>query len=143
MGVTITATNAQCDFDMGYGGFFNLRKEIALALDEEFGNAYAAWGYSYISGGDFEYNAKLSERIINKKCLDDEYKDVLDFLYMSDTEGQIGYKTCRKIAGLLESRLPELKEKSFRYATQAGNDYEDFVRFLKECVRYRRNMRWF
>ena len=26
MGVTITATNAKCDFDMGYAGFCNLRR---------------------------------------------------------------------------------------------------------------------
>ena len=143
MGVTITATHAKCDFDMGYGGFSNLRKNIALSLDKEFGDSYVAWVDSYFSGGDFEWKAKMSERIINKKCLDDEYRDVLDFLYMSDTEGKIDYKTCRKIAKLLEKRLPELKEKSFRYAAQAGNDYEDFVKFLKECVRYHRNMRWF
>lgn len=143
MGVTITATKAKCDFDMGYGGFSNLRKNIALSLDKEFGDSYVAWVDSYINGGDFEWKAKLSERIINKKCLDDEYKDVLDFLYMSDTEGKIDYKTCRKIVKLLEKRLPELKEKSFRYAAHAGNDYEDFVKFLKDCVKYHRNMRWF
>ena len=62
---------------------------------------------------------------------------------MPDTEGKISYKTCEKIAGLLENRMPELKGKSFRYANQAGNDYEEFVKFLKECVKYRRNMRWF
>ena len=143
MGVTITATNAKCDFDMGYAGFLNLRKNIALALDEEFGNSYAAWCMSYISSGDFEWKAKISERIINKKCLYEEYDDVLDFLFMSDTEGKISYKTCRKISGLLENCMPELKGKSFRYASQAGNDYEDFIKFLKDCVRYHRNMRWF
>lgn len=38
MGVTITAKNSGFSFDMGYGGFWNLRNNIALALDEEFGN---------------------------------------------------------------------------------------------------------
>ena len=37
MGVTITATNATYSFDMGAGGFFNLRKNIADVLDQEFG----------------------------------------------------------------------------------------------------------
>ena len=37
MGITVTATNSKYDFDMGYGGFFNLRKNIALALDKDFG----------------------------------------------------------------------------------------------------------
>ena len=142
MGITITATNAKCDFDMGYGGFFNLRKNIASALDEEFGNAYSMLA-GCVTDEDYKNNDKLNERIINEKHLDDEYKDVLDFLYMPDTEGQIGYKTCRKIAGLLEGRMSELKGKSFRYAAQAGNDYEDFVEFLKDCVKYHRNMRWY
>ena len=35
MGVTITDTHSPYEFDMGYGGFFNLRKNIAFALDKE------------------------------------------------------------------------------------------------------------
>ena len=142
MGVTITATNAKCDFDMGYGGFFNLRKNIALAIDAEFGNAYSMQAKCF-TDQDYLDNYQLNMNIINEKHLDDKYKDVLDFLYMSDIEGKIGYKTCRKIAKLLEKKFPELKTKSFRYAAQAGNDYEDFVKFLKDCVKYHRNMRWF
>lgn len=142
MVVTITATNAKCDFDMGYGGFFNLRKNIALALDEEFGNAYSILARC-VTNEDYEDNDKLTNSIINQKHLDVKYADVLKFLYMSDMEGKIDYKTCRKIAGLLEGRMSELKDKSFRYASQSGNDYEEFVKFLKECVRYHRNMRWF
>lgn len=57
MGVTITATNPKYEFDMGYFGFLQLRKEIALA-NKEFGRNYA---------------------------------DVLDFLYMPDSEGEVGY----------------------------------------------------
>lgn len=34
MGITITAKNSGYEFDMGYGGFFNLRRKIALALDK-------------------------------------------------------------------------------------------------------------
>ena len=44
MGITITAKNSSYDFDMGYGGFFNLRKNIALALDKEFGENYEHLG---------------------------------------------------------------------------------------------------
>ena len=141
MGVTITATNAKCDFNMGYGGFFNLRKNIASALDEEFGNAYSLLARC-VDDEDYKDNDKLTNSIIDKKHLEEEYADVLKFLYMSDIEGKIGYKTCRKIAELLEKKLPELKTKSFRYAIEAGNDYEDFVEFLKDCVKYHRNMRW-
>ena len=44
MGVTITATNSSYDFNMGYGGFFELRRNIALALDKEFGEVYGKLG---------------------------------------------------------------------------------------------------
>lgn len=37
MGLSITANNSQYSFDCGYGGFFNLRKNVALAFDEELG----------------------------------------------------------------------------------------------------------
>lgn len=40
MGVSISATHSSYSFDMGYGGFGNLRKNIALALDDAFGNMY-------------------------------------------------------------------------------------------------------
>lgn len=143
MGVTITAKNSGFVFDMGYCGFWNIRKNIALSLDEAFGNAYSSFVLTRICGGDWKPELELNKYLINKKHLDKDYKDVLYFLYMPDTKGKICYKTCRKIAGLLEGRMSELKEKSFRYANQAGNDYEDFVKFLKECVRYHRNMSWF
>lgn len=38
MGVSIKAANSTFTFDCGSGGFFNLRKNIALALDPEFGS---------------------------------------------------------------------------------------------------------
>lgn len=36
MGITISAKNSSYDFDMGSGGFFNLRCNIAKAFDKEF-----------------------------------------------------------------------------------------------------------
>lgn len=142
MGITITATNAKCDFDMGYGGFFNLRKNIALALDDEFGHIYLNYAKCF-NGDSLAENDRLAELVINKKQLDKDYSDVLDFLYMPDTEGKIGYRTCRKIANLLEKCLPALRTKTFRYAIYAHHDYEDFIDFLKDCVKYHKNMRWY
>ena len=133
MGVTITAKNPLFEFDTGYITFFYLRKNIAQAIDEDFGNAYLP----------SEENLKEALSIINQKHLDDDYKDVLDFLYSSDCEGKIGYKTCKKISELLEKNLPYLKDKRIRYAQlSTGHDYEDFILFLKDCVKYHKNMRW-
>jgi hypothetical protein len=140
MGVTISATNSSYSFDMGYGGFGNLRKNIALALDDAFGNTYLQYARCVT---EESLNDKRCETIINEKELDKEYKDVLDFLYAPDTDGKISYKTCKKIADLLEPCMAALRNKCFRYAAYAGHDYEDFVAFLKECYRYHRNMRWY
>ena len=142
MGVTITANNSKQHFDMGSGGFFNLRKNIDLALDADFGKIYSDIIHCHTQDEQKE-NDNAAELIINEKNLDENYSDVLDFLYMSECDGKINYKTCKKIYDLLEPHMSELKSKSFRYAAYAGHDYEDFIIFLKDCVSHRRNMTWY
>lgn len=136
MGISITAKNSSYDFDMGYGGFFNLRKNIALALDEEFGKNYALLGKCWTEK-KFAENDRISEKIINKKNLD---TDIVDFLYMPDTEGKISYRVCGKIYDLIKDI--DFKNKGFRYAAYRHDDYEEFKKFLKECYSNRRKMSW-
>ena len=140
MGVSITATNSKYDFDMGYGGFFSLRTNIALALDEEFGENYARLGRCHTKA-QFAENDKAAERIIGSKHLDDAFGDVLDFLYLPDTGGRISYKTCGKIYGLIKDI--DFGGDGFRYQFCRGGDYEEFKEFLKECYSHRRMMRWY
>ena len=40
MGITLKANKSAYSFDMGCGGFFNLRANIAELFDEEFGEHY-------------------------------------------------------------------------------------------------------
>ena len=139
MGVTITANNSKYSFDMGYGGFFSLRAQIALALDKEFGGIYDLYSRCW-SPQQYEANDRAAEAIINKQHLDVDYKDVLDFLYMSDSEGEISYRTCRKILDLIKDI--DFGQNGFRYALYRHNDYEEFKSFLAECYSKRRKMRW-
>lgn len=88
MGVSISATNSIYDFYMGYGGFFNLRKNIAFALDKEFGENYALLG-SCFTEEEYSENDRVANLILERKPLDE---DILEFLYASDTEGKISYK---------------------------------------------------
>ena len=136
MGVSIRATNSSHSFDMGYGGFFNLRKNIALALDDEFGKNYANLAYCH-SKEEYEENDRIANEILARKPLDE---DILDFLYDSDTTGQISHKVCKKIYDLIQDI--DFGKKSFRYGAYAHNDYEEFKTFLKECYSNRRYMRW-
>ena len=143
MGITITCTNSKYDFDMGYGGFFNLRKNIALCLNKEFGENYAMLS-KCISKAQFEENDRNAEYLISKHHLDDEYADILDFLYASDCDGKINYKTCKQIEELLKANYNklDLASKSFRYGCAAHNDYVEFMEFLRDCYKYHKNMEW-
>ena len=125
---------------MGYGGFFNLRKNIALAMDKEFGENYSNLNNCHTTE-EFEENDAIANKIIEKKHLDKDYEDVLDFLYASDCDGKIGYKTCKKIYDLIKD--VDFGNKCFRYVMLAHNDYEELKEFLKECYKHRRNMYWY
>lgn len=50
MGVSITSKNPKYTFDMGYIGFSELRNNIALALDKDFGENYAKLVYQIAHG---------------------------------------------------------------------------------------------
>lgn len=139
MGVSITCTNPKYSFDMGYIGFFNLRKNVALSLDKEFGELYST--LSKMSE-EHDFWAKASQ-LIKSKHLEDEYEDVLMFLFLPDCDGHIGYKTCGKIANLLENNYDSLYNKVFRYAAQTHDDYREFILFLKDCYSHRKNMIWY
>ena len=136
MGVSITATNSKYNFDTGAFGFFNLRKNIALTLDKDFGNHYEKLIYCHTKD-DYEIFDRVSNRLASRKKLD---CDVLDFLFMSDIEGSISYRTCKKIYDLIKDI--DFGNKGFRYGAYQHNDYEEFKQFLQECYKYRRKMRW-
>lgn len=68
--------------------------------------------------------------IINRKSLDKDYADVIDFLYASDCNGKISYKTCRKIYNLIKDK--RFDRKGFRYAAYMHNDYGEFKEFVNQ-----------
>ena len=141
MGVSLTANNSGYNFDMGYGGFFSLRKNIALAFDKDFGEHYANLIYCQ-NIKDFEKHDEIAEWILNKNKLTDEDQDIVDFLYAPDSGGKITYRTCGKIYGL--SKDVEFDGKTFVYgALSDGKDYHYLKEFLKECYSRRRNAYWY
>ena len=140
MGITITATNATHSFDMGCGGFFNLRKNIALALDKELGEVYTQLG-ECCSDEDYAVIDKAIGDIIERRHLQDNHDDVLRFLFASDIGGEISHRTCHNIHELIKD--VDFGDKGFRYAIYSHNDYEEFKDFLAECYSNRRKMRWY
>ncbi len=139
MGIRLTANHSSYVFYMGYGGFFSLRKNIALALDREFGEHYAGLIYCH-TPADFDAHDRRAEQIITEKRLDERYTDVLDFLYAPDAEGVISHATAGKIYELIKNT--DFQGRGFRYAAERRNDYEELKLFLRECRSTRRKVRW-
>ena len=141
MGVDISANKSNRCFHCGGGGFFSLRKNIALAYDKELGEHYANMISALGIGGRMEeYNKKTNEILADGRFKEDDY-DILDFLYASDCEGKASHKTCKKIYNLIKDI--DFGDKIFTYAAWSdGKDYEYFKEFLLECYRHRRKMRW-
>ncbi len=136
MGVSLYATNSKYSFEMGSGGFFSLRKNIAEVLDTDFGDLYGRLLECHTKE-DFEWFNKLANQIAQEKKLDD---DILDFLFQPDMGGAVSYKTCQKIYNMIKD--VDFGEKGFQYVTYRKDDYENFKLFLQECYQKRRKMRW-
>lgn len=138
MGVCLTSRKSDYSFDMGYGGFHDLRASIASAWDKELGEAYDNMTMAILNPS--EYNERIN-RIITNDRFKDEDEDILDFLFQSDSNGKCGYKTCRKLYNLIKDI--DFEGKIFIYSAYSdGKDYEYLKLFLKECYQKRRIMIW-
>ena len=102
MGVDIRTKRKS--ISMGYGSFMVFRTQVARAFSREFGYRYRKYlddsmkAYMHIDSDaelarlDKEYNEYLKTVDIDD--------DIVDFLFQSDCEGKITYKTARKIRDL-------------------------------------------
>lgn len=138
MGFTLYANNSTISFDGGMGGFFNLRKNIALAWDKEFGEHYAKLAGCH----DYDEHDRIANEILSDKRFKEEDEDIIRFLYASDCEGSISHKTCKKIYDLIKDI--DFGGKIFTYAAHSdGKDYEHLKELLLECYSHRRKLRWY
>lgn len=139
MGVCLTNRKSKYSFDMGTGGFNNLRTNIAMAFDKELGEAYADTKTAILNPK--EYDERINKILANDRFKDEDI-DIINFLFSSDCDGKCGYKTCGKIYNLIKDI--DFGNKIFTYAVRSdGKDYEHFKEFLKECYSKRRNMIWY
>lgn len=143
MGVCITATNSSIEFKTSYGMFHRLRCNIAKAIDEEFAVLYhKATAFVYEADG-IEAERELNNYLTKNYDYISHVDEVLNFLFQSDVEGKVNYKTCRKILELIDHI--NFENENFQYVSNrtSENDYEVFKKFLKECIKYHRDMRWY
>lgn len=137
MGLTIRGNyKGTIELDGGYSILAKIRTRVANAWDKEFGEHYETLFNATV---DFKaFNAKTRE-ILSDDRFKDEDQDIVDFLFASDCEGSIDYKTCKKIYELIKDNNEPAQ---LRYALFSHNDWEDFKQLLKECYSHRSKMRW-
>lgn len=130
------------EFNMGYGGFFSLRSQIANAFDKEFGEHYSQLlkASCSLSGGTEAFNKKMNQILADERF--DGKDDILDFFFASDCEGTISYQTCKKLYDIV-------KNADFQSGFQYGNfsngiekDWNDLKEFFLECYKAKVSARW-
>ncbi len=139
MGICLTSRKSSYSFEMGYGGFNNLRTNICKVFDKELGEVYADTLFAL---NDPQNYTKRVNEILKDERFKDEDKDILDFLFASDCGGKCSYKTAKKIYDLIKDI--DFGGKIFTYAAKTdGKDYENFKEFLKECYQKHRTIIWY
>lgn len=139
MGLTIR--NKNTSIDMGYGGFYNLRKNIAGIYSPSFKELYEEWtGPLFINDlSDEEGNKRLAE-LYKQKILTDEDDIVLDFLFASDSEGKISVKGCKRLYAIIKDYDDDIL-----YGYCGRKDcakFKDFKNIVAECAKNRWVLSW-
>lgn len=121
MGVDIRSPHF--NVSMSYGGFYRLRIRIATLISEDWRKHYYDEAEEirlglYDSDGQqgdpwAEYNAK-TERMANE--LPEKVWPVVDFLYKSDCEGELGADECGALALFLMEHRSEWIDETATYA---------------------------
>lgn len=139
MGLTIRGNYKDTiELDGGYSILIKIRTRVANAWDKEFGEHYKTLFNCYDNADYKAFNAKARE-ILSDDRFKDEDSDIVKFLYASDCEGSIGYKTCKKIYDLIKDIDDPVQ---LRYVIDSDNDWADFKQLLKECYSHKSRLRW-
>lgn len=97
-------------FKLGYGAFFNIRKDIAYKLSKRIGLIYEDFAnpnFAKRNASGLEW-----ETVYNNS--DDKTKKVMEFLITSDCEGYTPPETCKILTEFKDSMISDEKIKYFR-----------------------------
>lgn len=124
---------------------FRIRSRLAKAWDAEFGEHYSKL-LSIWREEDFKAFDRRTEQILSDSRFTDEDDDLIEFWFMSDCEGKVHYKTCKKLADLLTlvfaNETIDFAQNSLRYQAYSGHDWEDLMTLFKGCYSHRANLIW-
>ena len=138
MGISIGNKNRE--IDMGYGGFYNLRKNIAGIYSSEFKRLYEEWVSPCSKMTDEEGNKQLIT-LYENDILTDEDDVVLDFLFASDAGGKVSAKGCKRLYKIIKDYDDDIL-----YGYIGRKDcamFKDFKDIVKECAERRIILSWY
>lgn len=137
MGLTLRNNVKDCDIELdgGYSILRTIRIEVAKQYDEEFGNYYQL----FYDGYDRKKYINKLNNLLKDDRFKDEDNDLMEFLFASDCEGKIGYKTCKKVYDLIKNSDNNC---CLRYAIYSKNDWNDLRELLLSCYKHRANLYW-
>lgn len=137
MGLTLTAKYKDApEWDMGYGSFFRLRRDVAYTISKEFGEHYAdiTWGSFHQEEYDEITNILLRKYHVSNR--------LIFFLYSPDCEARISPLRCKAVYDQIEGT-----KNNFLYGYTARPNacmtWEDFKCMLKECYERKTYMYWY
>lgn len=142
MGVTISSPHRS--IDLGYFGFFRLRRKIAQLVGEDVGEHYGQLAHTHLfrdKEEEEEYWRKydaLTEKMVGR--YPKSVRKVFSFLYAPDCDGSVSYGTCKQILRVLGGYDDNIV---YGYAGRPdGARMADFRRVLEDCVSAKKPMRW-
>lgn len=140
MGVTIRGRfEGSPSYDMGYITFFQLRKDIAYTVSEEYGKHYEEMPKACAKLIDVACYDLRTERLIKKYHCKERF---LSFLYQSDVEGKLSPYKCK---ALLDQISNVRNDALYGYTAYPESclTMDKFKELLRQCFNRRKYLEWY
>ena len=141
MGVTIDSEN--CSIDLGYNGFNRLRTKVAeLTAPDIFEHYMKLEKGMFLTGTmkkEFfkDYNTEI-QRLSEK--YNEEKDNILDFLYVSDCNGEMDVEHCKSIYDVIKDYDDDI---CYGYCGRPDCAmFKDFKELVKDCIDTNSSMNW-
>lgn len=141
MSITIR-NNQESSIEIGYFGFYRLRRKIAELAATDIFNAYSMLPDVKSETEKKEYSQYLNR--LEKKYSDDSRSLVLDFLYASDCDGKMDAGHCEAVYNLIKDCKDETQ---YGYVDRAAWEIPatiaTFADLLREAVEDGEGIKWY
>lgn len=142
MGVTIECKKTGRSIDLGYGGFNNLRNQVARLVGEPFSSHYLTLSEAMLLTWEqrkkfFEKYDLESQQMVSNGSVSVK---IANFLYQSDCEGKIRYGACKELLKIIGDYDDDIL-----YGYCGRKDcakFADFKAILQDCVTQKCDLVW-